>query len=267
MLCKWWKNKKMSSKTNVTQEAVKSVLEVPIRTQLTFASGLSSSYTKKHKPTERWDVKVFKEGALVVPGMFFVLMDVEKEVRNQGGTFYITELFRSWSTQATARKAYESGEKSPYVAKPGKSFHNAGRAVDFSVHELNFPNRPKEDHLKILWDIVKPLGFTPIIDKPDPDLSESWHLDWMEDTWHRVYKNMGYDEAAKCSVLDIGRYDPDVPVEKVVKMFCQAQLLRLGYYDAGIVDGIFGNKTKTTLNKLGLSDKSLAELADLLADL
>lgn len=217
------------------------------RVKLVKAKNLVSSYKKKYKPSERWDVKVFQEGSKITPDMFLALKKLDISVKQKQGNLYITDLFRSWSTQHEARLKFESGQKESYVSLPGSSFHNSGRAVDISVQELNFKNYSKDNWLEVFWDIAKPLGFYPIISIPAIDASEAWHFDFPGNDWGHAYKHLSYKEVAKCCTLDVGKWDPDTSKDIVNKMFLQSQLVRLRFYEVGKVDGIIGEKTKKAL--------------------
>jgi hypothetical protein len=127
--------------------------------------------------------------------------------------------------------------KSDFVALPGKSNHNGGRAIDFHVGMLNFPNIPTNKQLDRMWEICKPLGWRPIIKAPDEGASESWHLDyWGELTG--AYDRLGYEQGALCGALLVGHAGQWQTYERVV----QALLQRAGF-SIGELDGIIGAKT------------------------
>jgi hypothetical protein len=240
-------------------------LTIPRRIETVLASGLTSSYKKKYKPKERWPTDVFKKGAYVAPDMFDALVKLDHLVKFNKGNLYITDLYRSWEDQEQARKAFETGKKKAFVAKPGSSFHNAGRAVDISIKELNFEGMDRDLWLSNLWNIAQPLGFRPIIKLPDMDASEAWHFDYPGEEWIDVYDKLSYPEAAKCAILDIGGWNPKTGKIKLKKMFCQAQLIRLGYYEIGKVDGVFGPKTNKVLEYEGVFDLDLTTMAKVLS--
>lgn len=230
------------------------------RIQLKETSGLQSIYKKKGKYL---DVSNFnnqgQRGNFVTPDMAEGLRKLEEAVRLGGGQFLVIDLFRDWDTQAENRKSYVTGKKKAFVAKPGGSFHNAGRAVDIQVKELNFSDTDKDEWLKKFWDLATPLGFRPIIRIPELGVLECWHFDFPGDTWAKAYDAVPYSEVAKCATLDVGEWDPTENPAKVQRMFVQAQLIRLGHYQIGKVDGFFGPKTNTVLNVLG--NPSAEELA------
>ncbi len=228
----------------------------PKRIDLIPASGISSSYKKRYKPKQRLDISKFNTGGqrgnMICPDMFEALKELSSVVHNHKGQFYIIDLFRSWDTQATARKAYETGRKRAYVAKPGGSFHTSGRAVDISVKELNFEGISKDDWLQFFWDLAIPLGFRPIIKIPDLRAMEAWHFDFLGKAWSTAYDKLTYPEIAKCAILDVGEWNPVEKEDKIQKMFVQSQLIRLGHHGIGKVDGIFGIKTNNALALVGL---------------
>lgn len=235
------------------------------RVELTPASGLISIYKKRFRLGQRWDVKVFKEGAKITPDMFVALKELNELVKNNGGRMYIIDLYRSWETQAAARQDFKNGKKKDFVAKPGSSFHNAGRAVDIAIQELNFIGKNHDEWLSVLWDLTKPLGFRPIIRLPDIDASEAWHFDFPGKDWSDAYRTLSYPEVAKCCILDVGKWNPDVSTEKTRKMFIQSQLIRLGFYEIGVIDGQFGPKTNRILAKYGVNGFDTITLAETLS--
>lgn len=252
---------------------VKPQIMIPSRVELVQASGLLSSYKKKSNPTQRWDVSVFKENAYVCPDMLEALIQLDAAVTAQNGTLYITDLGRTWELQQKRREDYEKKIKPAYAAVPGGSFHQAGRAVDFSTSELNFQGVPKEQWLKKFWDICRPLGFHPIISIPDLKKSECWHFDFPGKAWEAAYAYkdkfssdaIDYTLIAKCCILDIGKWDPKENPDKVMKMYIQAQLIRLGKYEIGTVDGILGQKSWKAVQSLSIMDTDLKQVSYLLS--
>jgi len=228
------------------------------RIELVPAFGIKTIYCKKNKPKEKLDISCFnnigQHGNYIVPDMFCALKKLNKAVEKEGGTMYVIDLFRDWDTQAKGRKLYETKKKEDFVAKPGNSFHNAGRAVDIAVNKLNYSDTDKNEWLQKFWDQCKPLGFHPIIKIPELETSESWHFDFPGKVWDDAYKSLPYAEVAKCAVLDVGKWDPGENIDKIKNMFVQSQLIRLGYYSIGKVDGIIGPKTRQILSQYYNSD-------------
>jgi hypothetical protein len=182
------------------------------------------------------------------------LLALHNAVTAAGGDFRVTELHRDVSVQVAARAKYDrwvaagkpsrtspnynaSTMKADFVALPGKSMHNGGRAIDFHVGMTNFPGVPKDKQLDRMWELCKPLGWRPIIKAPDEGASESWHLDyWGELTG--VYDRLGYEQGALCGALLVGHAGQWQTYERVV----QALLQRAGF-SIGEIDGAVGSKT------------------------
>lgn len=240
------------------------------RIELEPATGIASSYKKKWKK-EYLDISCFnnvgQQGNFITPDFFHALKKLDKLVKLNKGSLHVIDLFRSWEVQAENREKYLTGKKKAYVAKPGGSFHNAGRAVDIGLELLQFEGVDRDDWLEVLWDIAKPIGFKPIIRNPDMDASEAWHFDFPGKDWEDAYKHHNYSEVAKCCVLDVGKWDSSVSDSVTKKMFIQSQLIRLGKYEIGKVDGILGSKTKQALSDLGLSGFGVPTLIEKLPEM
>lgn len=164
----------------------------------------------------------------------------------------ITELWRDYNVQLLARQRYEkwlaagkpsrtdtawrpSEMKTDFVAKPGKSMHNAGRAIDVWVDKLREHLGPQ--YLDAFWPIAAKYGFTPVITKPEEGKSESWHFDhW--GPWASVRDRLGYEQTALAAALVVGNAGDWQSDERVV----QAHLHRLGM-DVGEIDGVIGRRT------------------------
>lgn len=169
----------------------------------------------------------------------------------------ITELWRSVSAQLVARGRYDTwlkagkpprfidGKPNPkfdaktmktdFVAKPGKSMHNAGRAIDIWVDKLK--EHFGAEYLDAFWPIAAKHGFTPVIIKPEEGKSESWHFDhW--GPWLPTKDRLGYEQAALAAALVVGNAGEWQTDERVI----QAHLHRLGV-DVGEIDGAIGTRT------------------------
>ena len=169
------------------------------------------------------------------------LLHLHDAVTAAGGDFRVTELHRDVAVQAKARAAYESGQKKAFVALPGRSNHNAGRAIDIHLGELKFPGVAADKQLDKLWGIARPLGWSPIIKSPSESASESWHFDFWGDM-AGVYKRLGYSNAAFAGALLVGHAGPGTSYATVL----QALLARAGLY-LGVIDGIVGSNTTHAL--------------------
>lgn len=252
-----------------------------IRTQLVPVTGLVSSYKKKSNPSERLPIEALGNSAKSVPEMAKALQVLNQIITEQNGTLYITDLFRPWDVQDKLRTEYELSKADPnikdkaYAAVPGGSFHQAGRAVDFSVSELNFKDVDKDKWLKKFWDIAKPLGFNPIIKIPDLGISECWHFDYPGSDFTKAYNYMDdfssdaidYTLVAKCGIIDAGCWNPKENAIKIRNMFIQSQLIRLGRFEIGSVDGILGKKSIKALTDLGINQPDLTKVVQSLIQL
>ena len=205
-------------------------------------------------------------GGKLTPDAAEALAALSLAVEADRGDLRITDALRSAAAQAKARERYErwlndgkprgddydsSIHKNAFVARPGRSFHNAGRAIDIHVGALNFGGLPKDSWLDRFWEIATPLGWRPVIREPDEGAREAWHFDFMG-PWLRVCDRLGYEQAAMGATLDV------LPLEESTHLFpraqerlLQAQLHRAGY-DVGDIDGYLGIKTEKGLTAAGL---------------
>ena len=196
---------------------------------------------------------------LLTPDAHAALKELEKLITQARGQLKINSVYRSWAKQQELFDLHAKQPKVyPVASAPGKSYHQAGRAIDFAINELNFVGVTKEKWLDKFWDIAKPLGFTPIILKPNESESEAWHFDF-KGCWSAVSEKIGYLKAAQCAILDVGNWNPNEDLVKEKRMFCQAQLLRLGFFEIGDIDGILGKKSIECLKKIGY-DKNVTDI-------
>lgn len=243
---------------------------MPNRIKLVPMTGVKSAYPLAK--ADKLDVSVLKDGAQCVPELRDALLALRVAVESEGGDLQITDLFRPWAMQAKLREEYEKSVTDPnikdkaFAAKPGGSFHQAGRAVDISIQALKFKNVAPDLQLDKLWALAKPLGFKPIIRIPDERMSECWHFDFPSSTWEAAYSKLNYSEVAKCAMIDAGCWDPNEKPTKLDAMFVQAQLIRLGFYEIGSVDGVIGSKTLDVLKKMGLDKATMDVIGKTLAD-
>ncbi len=182
----------------------------------------------------------------------------------------VTECWRSYATQAAARARYDrwvaAGKPRPgsatwngatmkadFVAVPGRSMHNAGRAIDVWTDKLR--GALGVEYLDAFWPIAERHGWSPIISRPTEGVSESWHFDhW--GPWLNVKRAHGYEVAATCAALDVGQAPPAVQSPARV---AQALLLRAGYAIA--LDGDVGPRTIAALRAAGAPTDDLGAAA------
>jgi D-alanyl-D-alanine dipeptidase len=193
------------------------------------------------------------------------LLLLHEEVTAAGGDLRITECHRDVAVQVTARAKYDrwvaAGKPKPgtagfdaktmkadYVAVPGKSNHNAGRAIDVHLGALKFPNVPAGQQLDKLWSIAVPLGWSPVLKAADEGASEAWHFDYWGEL-RGVFSRLGYEQAALCGALLVGHAGEFQTYARLV----QALLCRAGF-NIGLIDGAIGPRTRavgaTALNML-----------------
>ena len=214
-------------------------------------------------------------GGQMTPDAAAALLALSKACAAKGGSLLITDCFRSVAFQAKTRKRYENwlaaGKPSPrtaaydkktmkaaFVSRPGRSFHNSGRAVDIA-HMLAAPDDvPRNEKLDWLWDVAKPLGWAPIIKDPREGQSEAWHFDF-RGPWQGTFDRLGYGQGAMCGVLDLGLGEDVYP--RAWERWVQAQIHRAGH-DIGDVDGYWGRMTKAGAESLGVAlDASREQIA------
>lgn len=202
--------------------------------------------------------KLGKAG-IAVPEVAQALKALSDAVTAAGGDFRITECHRDVGVQQTARTKYDNWVKagkppatsaaydaktmkSAFVALPGRSFHNAGRAIDVHIGALKFPGVSADKQLDKLWEIAKPLGWSPIIKTADEGASEAWHFDYYGEL-SGVLKRLGYEQTALCGAILVGHSGDCQTYPHTV----QALLQRAGF-DIGSIDGAIGPKTLHALS-------------------
>jgi hypothetical protein len=204
-------------------------------------------------------------GGQMTPDAAAALLELSEACLAKGGSLLITDCFRSVEFQAKTRKKYENwlaaGKpsasdpaydsktmKRAYVSRPGRSFHNSGRAVDIA-HMLAAPEDvPKDQKLDWLWEVAKPIGWSPIIKDAREGQSEAWHFDF-RGPWQSTFDRLGYAQGAMCAVLDLGLGEGIY--ERAWERWVQAQIHRCGN-DIGDVDGYWGKLTKGGAEALGV---------------
>lgn len=201
----------------------------------------------------------------LTPDTLAAAYKLEDAIVSEGGKFQLTACFRSWLKQQSLVDLHNADPvHNAFAAPPGGSYHQAGRALDIDIKALYFPILLEEKWLEKLWSLAIPLGFRPIIDKPDMNVSEAWHFDFIG-PWQAVHDKMGNAISAKCAILDVGNWNPQESLLKTRNMFIQAQLLRLGHYEIGAVDGLIGFKSGAAIRSLGIPDSDLDVVAQILS--
>jgi len=186
------------------------------------------------------------------------LLALHEAVQSAGGDFRVTELHRDVAVQQAARAKYDrwvaagkpkpgtsgfnaSTMKAAFVATPGRSMHNAGRAIDVNLGVLKFPGVAADKQLDKLWELAKACGWSPVIRAADEKASEAWHFDCWGDL-HGIRDRLGYEQAAFAGALFVGHAGHGTSWASVT----QALLQRAGK-DIGPIDGAFGPKSRAAL--------------------
>lgn len=203
--------------------------------------------------------------AYCTPDTKTALLALEQDVKNVGGILRLSDLFRSYDMQYQAHLDYVSGKKSAMSPAPGGSLHEAGRAFDIDLGELNMP-------LAQFWKLAAKRGVVPIIPKPDSSKSEAWHFE-CRGSHAKVYadyvnrKNGNfkpYKAMAVSAILAIGQSVDDLRGKNDGARI-QSALIRLGE-NVGNIDGDIGPKTRGVLVKMGLDGASMNDIQNALND-
>lgn len=207
-----------------------------------------------------------KRMARTTPDMHLALEKIAKDVKKEGGRVLISDLFRSYDMQLQAHLDWKTGKKRAYSPPPGGSMHEAGRAFDISLKDINM-------ELSQFWEIASKYGVVPIIDKPDKNRSEAWHFE-CRGSHLKVYEyykskkspNMKPYKAMVLSAILAVNVHADRVGNRQKEAYLQSALIRLGE-DVGNIDGIIGKNTKTILAGLGLEGVEMSEILIKIEDL
>jgi hypothetical protein len=191
-----------------------------------------------------------KRLALCTPDTKAAILAVARDLNDLGFGLRLSDLFRSHDAQQQAHLDFVQGRKKAFSPAAGGSMHEAGRAMDIDLSSIGVP-------LAKFWEIAAARGFTPIIDKPDPKRSESWHFD-CRGSHDLVYRYAAsgkagtvaapYTQMAQSGIAAIGVVLDAVQAQDVA--FLQAGVIRLGG-DPGKIDGVMGDRTTGSLKDLG----------------
>jgi hypothetical protein len=189
--------------------------------------------------------------AQCTPDMEAALIAVSSELSQHGGRLFLSDLFRSFDMQLQSHMDFVNGKKKAFSPPPGGSLHEAGRAFDLDLDSLGVK-------LSEFWELARPHGLFPIIEKPIAGVSESWHFDCRgsHNIVYEYYKAgkgtnfKPYAAMAASAILAIG-----VQVEKFgtnqAAAALQTGLIRLGHV-IGNIDGSMGTKTRAALDAAGV---------------
>ena len=186
------------------------------------------------------------------PDMEAAIRSVGSELAQRGGSLFLSDLFRSYDMQLQSHMDFLNGKKSAFSPPPGGSLHEAGRALDLDLRSLGMK-------LGNFWELARPLGLLPIIDKPIDSMSEAWHFDCRgsHQIVYEYYKNgkgtnfsKPYAAMAASAIASAG-----IKVDKFgnnqIAAAIQSALIRLGQ-TIGDIDGSIGIKTRGALDAVGV---------------
>jgi len=206
---------------------------------------------------------------VLVDGARQALSNLAGLVAQAGGDFRVTSAHRDVGVQTRLRARYDAwvaaGKPSPssaafdatrmkaaFVALPGRSNHNGGRAIDVDLRSLRFPGVAPDQQLDTFWRLAKLAGWSPIIARPDEGASEAWHFDWWGDL-AGVYARLDYEQAAWAGALLVGHGGAGTSFATVT----QALLQRAGH-NIGKIDGVLGPRSRAALGSaLGMTTVSV----------
>jgi hypothetical protein len=195
---------------------------------------------------------------VLVDGARQALSNLAGLVASEGGDFRVTSAHRDVNEQSALRARYDAwvaaGKpargsasfdparmKAAFVAVPGRSNHNGGRAIDVDLASLRFPNVAPDQQIDTFWRLARLAGWAPVIAHPDERVSEAWHFDWWGDL-AGVRSRLGYEQAAWCGALLVGHGGSGTRFGTVT----QALLQRAGH-DIGKIDGALGPRSRAAL--------------------
>ena len=225
-----------------------------VRVPMVPLLGVQSSYDYEGETGAPWDSRKdvgHTRTGWGTPAIYKALTTAQRAVREAGGTLGVTECYRSFAVSQRAHDKWRAGKRRHYASPGGASMHNAGCAIDIDAYNLDGVT------LAGVWDILIPLGFSPIIPTPDPKRSECWHFDHRGDwqgfyTWAKAnIRRDAYAQMARCCTLDVGTWDTDASgwnLDRVEVAYIQAQLHRIGVHVVGKVDGIPGPATRRAVS-------------------
>jgi hypothetical protein len=174
-------------------------------------------------------------------------------LEGHGQRLVLSDLFRSFEEQLGAFRRYEkalaawntnrTGPKPAKRSPPGGSMHQAGRALDFSLDAA----LSKSFTLQTMWDLMGPIGWTPIIEEPNPKASEAWHIE-CRGPFQVLRELIGYTEMTRAAILSIrGTVWRDDAANDIALL--QYQLVRLGLVPTSRFNGIFTSTEQDALDR------------------
>lgn len=196
-----------------------------------------------------------KRMAYCSPDLHAALFRLKQKLLDLDADLILSDLFRTYDMQYQAYLDYITGKKKAYSPPPGGSLHEAGRAFDLDLSKL------KKIGLAKFWTIAAKEGVSPIVNAPDPRLSEAWHFE-RRGSHKLVYDYYAagngdnfktpYKAMAASAILAIGQR-VDAFEDNQTDAYIQSGLIRLGQ-NIGDLDGLIGPKTRIALQAIAIDD-------------
>ncbi len=169
------------------------------------------------------------------------LRQVFEDVVREGGTLYISDMFRSAAQQQRAHEDWKSGRKTAFSPPSCNSVHEAGRAIDIDAFDTGI------GHAR-MRAILNRHGWVHIVDSLTGP--ECWHYEFREPRWEAYKGEHGYAAMARAMKEEIGN---TVGLDRAERakgdvQWLQAALNRLLGLDLE-VDGLYGEGTREAVRR------------------
>lgn len=200
-------------------------------------TGLSGSYDR--------------QTSLVIPEFQYALSKLQDIVSQVGGKLFVKEAYRTFGQQTDRHRKYNTD-------RAGQSMHNAARAVDVHIQSLDFDYQVETDFVDILSKAAEHVGaYAHLHDDKKDCACLHYYGDWIT-----LKDKVPHTELVKAMCIDAGLWE-GYSSNKLRIAFVQSQLVRIGKFDVGMIDGILGKKTQSVLDDMGL-DINLDETVEVL---
>lgn len=199
------------------------------------------------------------KGTVVTPDTASALRRLTVAVSRLGGA----RLVYRGVPQGDTTWARAARQRGPTGLAPRVSLRPSGREVYLSLQFQDGSSR--DDAVAALWGLAVPLGFIPWNRYPvvnDTDAVFHYFGYWQGLYDHICGDGQGewaWPSLCAAAQIEVGSWNGDKTVERYV----QSQLHRLGVH-CGPVNGIIEERTITALRALGIQQRTLSEVADVI---